>query len=157
MVNLASIWAMVIICFLHRKHSISKLLIYRGIGKILKFLQSLILTVSQSFLKKGKSVLQHSYSYQESIHGILIFSIENYLCRRLICNIWQWKSSSWIHVIIYPQCMPVPVRQSDVLYDSFPNKSESILSCSRCISLCCLLRLAKKNQLFSAVTTLCSD
>lgn len=38
----------------------------------------------------------------------------------------------------------LPQRQADSLYDSFPNKSHSILACNHCISQCCLLRLAKK-------------
>lgn len=82
-----------------------------------------------------------------SIQGILFFSIENYLDRRrLICNIWHWKSSSQTRATIYLQHIPVSARQTEVLYGSFPNKSDSILSCNHCIFLCCLLRLAKKKK-----------
>lgn len=120
------------------------IIILRRGGRILK-LYKVCHTVSQSFLWKQQFCSIHILK-QASIHGILFFSIENYLCRRLICNIWQWKSSlectaSFTCNIFLSQI------QTDTLYDSFPNKPHSILSCNRCISLCCLLRLTKKKKI----------
>lgn len=117
-------------------------------GRILK-LYKMCHTVSQSFLWKP-----HFYSIhilkQVSIHGILFFSIENCLCRRPICNIWQWKSRSWMHGNVYLQ--HIPFSETDMLYDSslhsvLESLHFSVLSIKTC----------KKNQLFSSEAMLCSD
>lgn len=78
-----------------------------GVGDYPEALQK---SVNLYFLWKPQFCSIHILK-QVSIHGILFFSIENYLWRRLFCNIWQWKSSSWMHGIIY--LLHIPVSGTD--------------------------------------------
>ena len=145
MINEASMWVTSTVLFWHKKHLFS-LSFYGGwgSGRILKLYKN-CQTISQSFLWKPQFCSIHMLK-QMSIHGYYFFPLR---------TIWAGDSfviSDSEKVVL--ECMTsftcnilLSQTQTDALYDSFPNKSPSILSCNHCTSLCCLLRLAKKKSI----------
>lgn len=114
--NVVSIWVTATVCFYTGTTCFHKLFFWGGGGTTDGRTWQRDGTESWSFTKSATlhpSLSHENHSFaafifkQASIHGILFFSTENYLCSRLICNIWQWKSSSWMHSIIYLQHIPL--------------------------------------------------
>lgn len=113
----------------------------RGTGESWSFIKSA--TVSQVFPMQT-TVLHHSYSWvsvntffplrtTRAGDSLAILDSEKVALDRM---------ASFTYNILLSQ------RQTYALYNSFPNKSHSILSSIHCISMCCLLRLAKKINYF---------
>lgn len=112
--------------------------LWRG-GESQSFTKSASLYPSPSCEKHGFAafILLSKWQYM----GVF-FSIEN--CEGDLFIIPDSEKVALECITSFTWIAFLPQRQADPLYDRFPNKSHSILSCNHFISQCCLLRLAKK-------------